>query len=144
MLTRRQLLAGVPAAAMAGALGRTALATPARMSPAEAHRKAVNGEILLLDIRSPGEWKRTGVGASARPVSMHEPGFMQKVEELTGGDKSRPVALICASGGRSSAMQERLGEAGYSNVVNVAEGMVGGRNGPGWFKAGLPVKPYEK
>lgn len=113
------------------------------MSVAEAHAAAGKGDVLLLDIRTRQEWRQTGVGETALAVSMHEAGFLQRLQALTGGDKSRPVALICAVGGRSRSLQRVLDRMGYSDVIDVAEGMIGGVNGKGWIKSGLPVKPYK-
>lgn len=104
-----------------------------------AFEKVKNGELLLLDIRSPQEWKQTGVASVAKKVSMHERGFLQKLDALIDGDKSKPIALICRAGNRSSKMQYELTKRGYTNVIDVDEGMAGSRNGPGWIKRGLPI-----
>ena len=111
-----------------------------QMSAADAHEQAMKGEVLLVDIRTHGEWKQTGLGASARPISMHQPGFLEKLAEAAGNDKSRKIALICATGGRSRWLQGQLAKYGFTNVVDVSEGMLGSPAGPGWLKAGLPVK----
>lgn len=111
------------------------------LSVREAHDKAVSGEILLVDIRSPEEWRDTGVGEGAHAVSMHRPDFMARIEAMTGGDKTKPVALICARGGRSDRMRRALVERGYTHVLDVPEGMLGSSHGPGWLKEGLPVAP---
>ena len=112
------------------------------MSPAEAHRKAVAGEIVFVDIRTPEEWRETGIPASATPITMHQdaPKLLAALEQATGGDKSKPLALICRTGNRTSFLQAELKKAGYSQVINVAEGVVGGPFGKGWLKSGLPVK----
>jgi rhodanese-related sulfurtransferase len=109
------------------------------MDAPTAFEKVTNGELLLLDIRSPQEWKETGVASVAKKVSMHERGFLQKLDALIGGDKSKPIALICRTGNRSARMQYELTKRGYSNVIDVYEGMAGSRNGPGWIKRGLPI-----
>ncbi len=109
------------------------------MDAPSAFEKAKNGEIILLDIRSPQEWKETGTGSGAKRVSMHQPGFLQKLDALTGNDKSKPVALICATGGRSNWLQGELVKRGYTNIIDVSEGMLGSSTGPGWLKRGLPV-----
>ncbi len=119
------------------------MAAPRRMSVGEAHKAAEAGEILLLDIRSRAEWKETGVATSAHAVSMHEGTFLAKLHALTGGDKSKPVALICAVGGRSKALQHILTGMGYAHIIDVSEGMIGGIYGPGWIKSKLPVAPYQ-
>ncbi len=109
------------------------------MDAPSAFEKAKNGELLLLDIRSPQEWKETGTGSVAKRVSMHQPGFLQKLDALTGNDKSKPVALICATGGRSNWLQGELVKRGYTNIIDVSEGMLGSSTGPGWLKRGLPI-----
>ena len=60
-------------------------------------------------------------------------------EAATGGDKTKPLALICRTGNRTSFLQAELKKRGYTSIINVAEGVVGGPFGPGWLKAGLPV-----
>ncbi len=104
-----------------------------------AMKKAERGAILLLDIRSPQEWKETGVGSAAKRISMHQRGFLKKLHALMGDDKTKPVALICAVGGRSHWLQGELKKRGYTNVLDVSEGMLGSRTGPGWLKRGLPM-----
>lgn len=123
-------------------LALPAFAAPAVLSATQAHQKAAADQLILIDIRSPTEWRDTGIGASATPISMHVPGFLEKLAKATGGDKSRPVAVICATGGRSTAIAPRLEQAGYTRIYNVAEGMLGGRYGKGWIPSGLPLKPY--
>lgn len=138
LITRRSVLAGIAACTVL----RPARAQPHRMSAREAHDAAQRGEVLLLDIRTPAEWIETGIATSAHPVSMHQSSFLAKLDRLTAGDMSKPVALICAVGRRSNALQGILTRMGYTQVIDVAEGMMGGSNGPGWIKSGLPVKPF--
>ena len=99
MITRRTFV-GCLAATVATT---PALAQPRNISAQQAHDAAEKGDILLLDIRTREEWRETGIGESAQPVSMHERDFLDRLQSLTEGDKSKPVALICAVGGRSRA-----------------------------------------
>ncbi len=112
------------------------------MSAAQAHELAGKGALVLVDVRHPTEWKKTGIGATATPISMHVRGFLKKLDQVTGGDKSKPVALICAQGARSARVRSILATLGYTNLIDVGEGMLGSRAGVGWLKAGLPTKPY--
>lgn len=114
------------------------------MSAAEAHAKAEKGEITLVDVRTPDEWKQTGVPASAYTVTMHQPGpqLLKQLDDVLGGDRSKPLAIICRTGNRTGSLAGPLEQAGYKTVINVAEGMAGGRNGSGWMKAGLPVRKW--
>lgn len=109
----------------------------------EAFRRATEGSIVLVDIRLPSEWRRTGVGVNAIPITKHQ-SIYNFVDELrnVAGDEGRPIALICAEGVRSASMQNMLMEFGFKGVIDVHEGMEGNADGPGWIETGLPVAPY--
>lgn len=119
-------------------------ALPGAMSAAEAHAAAGAGKVVLVDIRSQEEWKDTGVPASGHAVTMHQAqaSFVRQIEALTQGDKAKPLALICATGSRSSFLRSWLVKAGYTAVIDVSEGMEGGRAGRGWVRAGLPIRKW--
>jgi rhodanese-related sulfurtransferase len=107
---------------------------------------AAKGETTIVDVRSPREWRQTGIATGARAVSIHNPNgtraFVREMEKTVAGDKSRPVALICAAGVRSSRAARILSAAGFTNLQNISEGMLGRPDaGPGWLKRGLPVTP---
>ncbi|AVO38606.1 rhodanese-like domain-containing protein [Pukyongiella litopenaei] len=142
--TRRAvILAG--AAALAG-FGWQALApdrppAPPSIDPQAAHQRALAGDLLLVDIRRPDEWRATGIGAGARPVDMRRADFIETLTGLAGGDSARPVALICARGVRSARLARRLKAEGFTRVLDVSEGMAGSAAGPGWLARGLPVAP---
>ena len=104
------------------------------------------GTVTLVDVRSRQEWRQTGVATGAKRVTIHNPNgikaFVAEIVKAVGGDKSRPVALICAAGVRSARAEKILVAAGFSNLQNVSEGMMGRPDaGPGWLKRGLPVTP---
>ena len=117
-------------------------ATGTVMSAADAHAKAVAGEVVLVDIRTPEEWKDTGVPASAHAISMHltGPAFISGLKAAMGGDTTKPLAIICNSGNRTSNIYADLQRAGFPNLINVAEGVGGGPFGRGWLKLGLPLR----
>lgn len=108
----------------------------------DAHSAAVAGQILLIDIRRPDEWSRTGIGEGAVPLDMRRTDFTEVLLGLTGGQTDVAVALICARGVRSRHMTARLAEAGFMRIIDVPEGMLGSGAGPGWLRAGLPVVAY--
>lgn len=114
------------------------------MEAPEAHEKALKGEIVLIDIRTPEEWKQTGVPASAHAISMHQNAqtFISELLNAAAGDSEKPIAVICRTGSRSTALAAPLAKAGFPNVINVAEGVVGGPRGPGWTKRGLPLRQW--
>lgn len=104
------------------------------------------GEMTLVDIRTPREWRSTGLPKGAAAVDINAPGglpaFVRKILREVGGRKDRPVALICAVGVRSTRAASALLRAGFTRVYNVREGMLGNRSdGPGWIKRKLPIVP---
>ena len=101
-------------------------------------------QIRLLDIRSQEEWHETGVARGAWPVSMHDRRFPKRLGIVLELAENRPIALICATGGRSASVVRALRLAGYNSFIDVSEGMLGSRFGPGWIKAGLPIISVDK
>jgi rhodanese-related sulfurtransferase len=134
---RRRFILGTVAFALVAA----ALPSQAKeiLTAAEAFAKAATGDIILIDIRTPEEWAKTGSGAGAKRLDMRRNDFAAALDELLSGDKSKPVALICARGARSSRLSRTLREAGYTNIIDVPEGMLGSYAGPGWLARGLPL-----
>jgi rhodanese-related sulfurtransferase len=108
------------------------------LSVQAAHAAAADGAVTLIDIRRPDEWASTGVGEGAIPFDMRDLHFSNKLMTLAASPDA-PIALICARGVRSRHMTARLTEAGFTNVTDVPEGMLGSGAGPGWLKSGLPV-----
>ena len=115
------------------------------LSAPEAHEKARAGELTLIDIRRPDEWRQTGVAEGALRINMVHPqgvpGFVRQVGAELDGKRDTPIGLICRTGNRTTHMQRALQEAGYTNVYHIPEGMVGSGAGPGWIARGLPVEP---
>lgn len=110
----------------------------------QAFERTQSGEVTLIDIRTPMEWRQTGVAEGAHLIDMLHPkgpaGFADRVLAEVGGDKSAPIALICRTGNRSGQMQRELMDRGFTNVYNVTGGMVGNPGATGWTTAGLPVQ----
>lgn len=149
-MRRRQFLIGAGALALVGGAfaatqGRNLFyaaiseSVDEQIDVATAHRLAASGEILLIDIRRPDEWAATGSPASGHRLDMRREDFAQALLELTGGATDARVALICMRGVRSSRMTNRLIEAGFNNIIDVPEGMLGSGAGPGWINEGLPL-----
>ncbi len=141
---RRTLAAGLATCVLVlGAAGVSA-ADHFVITPEEANMRAEAGELVLIDVRSPQEWRQTGVPKGARRVTVHDPGglkgFVDAMAAAVDGDLKKPIAVICARGNRSTIAQKVLGEAGFTRVFNIREGFAGGPYGPGWVKRGLPVE----
>lgn len=130
------LAAALPLPAAAGA-GKTFTAP-------EALAAAQSGAVTLIDIRRPSEWRETGLPVEALGVTMHDPrgpqGFLDAVLTAVDGDRSKPIALICARGVRTKWAQRFLRANGFETVVDVSEGMAGRGAAPGWLKRGLPTR----
>lgn len=84
-------------------------------------------ELMVLDVRQPGEWK-----AGHIPGALHITGaeLPSRIGEVP---KDRPVAMICGSGYRSSVSASLLLHHGHTQVVNVLGGMTA------WKAAELPI-----
>lgn len=115
------------------------------LSAPEALDAAQAGKLKLVDIRTPEEWRQTGVALGAARVNFYDPqgpqGFAAKLLDAVGGDKNAPIGLICRIGNRTTRAQKYLQELGFTRVYNVREGMFGSAAGPGWLKRELPVEP---
>lgn len=92
----------------------------ARLTVAEVTDQVAQGKMLLLDVREVAEAKASGVAQGARliPLSLlplkcdpRQPGC-----ELPQG---LPVAVYCASGGRSGMAADALARLGYGPVTNL-------------------------
>ncbi|ABD56114.1 rhodanese-like domain-containing protein [Jannaschia sp. CCS1] len=149
-MNRRRVLIGVGALALvAGTFAATegrnlfyaALSegVERQIDVSTAHDLAREGEIVLIDIRRPDEWEATGSPASGHRLDMRRDDFTDALLALTGGDTDVRVALICMRGVRSSRMTNRLTEAGFTQIIDVPEGMLGSGAGPGWISEGLPL-----
>lgn len=138
------LLAAALVAAASFLLPAPAVADALRIDADAAFRRAAAGELILVDVRTPREWRRTGLPQGSARATLRAPdgddGFLARIAEITGGRHDRPVALICASGVRSAHAARLLRAHGYTAVLDVAEGMLGHGGGTGWLARSLPVQ----
>lgn len=130
--------------ALALAPGMSAWADEQIVTAAQAYASGQAGQRMIIDVRTPAEWRQTGMPAGSTAVSLHQAdgldGFLQGVLDAVDGDRAAPIAVICRTGNRSRIAHAFLVEHGFTNVQDVSEGMVGGSNGPGWLSRGLPVE----
>ncbi|MEM1236896.1 MAG: rhodanese-like domain-containing protein [Pseudomonadota bacterium] len=146
MLTRRGMLLCLGGAASCAA-GVVVVANGqeagqlSQMTPQQVHEAALAGQVLLVDVRRPDEWEATGIAEGAVPLDLRRDDFIEAVL-LARTSPTQPVALICARGVRSRRMADRLNAAGIAPLIDIPEGMLGSRAGPGYLKSGLPVTPW--
>ena len=141
MITRRLFIQGSTMTTLALGIPSDGFAAgPRVISAHDARKKVQAGELFVSDIRTRQEWKQTGIGNVVLENSMHERGFLERLHAVIGEDKSTPFGLICATGGRSRFLQGELVKRGYTNVYDVAEGMMGSPAGSGWLRRGLPTR----
>ena len=108
-----------------------------RIGVNEARQQALAGAITLIDIRRPEEWQASGIADVAIEIDMRAPDFLDRVRQLQLAHKDRPLAFICATGGRSDRLARWFEHQGVKPVIDVSAGMHG-RNG--WLAGKLPTR----
>ena len=86
-------------------------------------------DIKIIDIRTPGEWKETGIVKGAYTIMFFDekgkidlPKFLSKLDKVV--KKGEQFALICRTGSRTAEISKFLSsELGY-NVINLGGGMM--------------------
>ncbi|MEA3370334.1 MAG: rhodanese-like domain-containing protein [Campylobacterota bacterium] len=92
-------------------------------------QKFIDSKIPIVDIRTPGEWKQTGIVKNSIPIMFfNERGgynvdaFLTELNAKV--DTKKPFALICRTGSRTAMISAFLSkELGYS-VINIKGGIV--------------------
>lgn len=103
------------------------LAALPQVSPGELAERLRSGEEMrVIDVRGPAEWTRGHVDGA---VNLPLPELAGRVGELNG----RPLAVVCASGYRSTVAASVLERSGFHRLYNVAGGM------KAWIESGLPT-----
>lgn len=88
----------------------------------------LNNEIIL-DVRTPQE-QGSGFISEALFIDFKDADFKNQLAKL---DKSKPVMVYCAAGGRSGKTAKLLTELGFTTVYDLAGGM------GAWKAANMPV-----
>ena len=130
-------LAVIMAALSSTAAAQTALSE--EISASKGYELIESTDAILVDVRTPMEWRQTGIPAGAQTITLQDEDFIDQVEGLADGDKEAPVAFIFRSGTRSAKTRDRLQAEGFTNVTSVAGGMSGKA---GWIAEDLPVQPW--
>lgn len=100
------------AASFASLLG---CAVPA---PADDVRQLRAAGAPVVDVRSPEEWAEGHLERSTLVPLPELAGRLGEVEALVGGDKTKPVIVVCRSGARAEKARALLLQDGFTNVKN--------------------------
>jgi len=91
----------------------------------------------VIDIRTPDEWKQTGIIKGAHKMMFFTPtgepdlaGWFFKLGHLV-KDKKQPILIYCAHANRTKALGEGLDQMGFKNVYELKGGIENG-----WIKFG--------
>ncbi|HVS21740.1 MAG TPA: rhodanese-like domain-containing protein, partial [Pyrinomonadaceae bacterium] len=87
-------------------------------------------KLQIVDVRRPAEYQS---GHAPRAVTAPLSILKERAPAL-GLDRTKPTAVICAGGYRSSAATSIMQQAGFANVLNVAGGT------KAWIDAGYEVE----
>lgn len=93
---------------------------PAKPAPKDprAARKLIAEGAVVIDVRTAGEYAEGHLPqATLIPIDELAQRIVE-VEQLTKGDKTKPIVVYCASGVRSRKAKQQLDSAGYQQVVN--------------------------
>lgn len=106
-------------------------------------QEIIDSKIKIIDIRTPGEWKETGLLKGAIPITFFNekgeyniPVFLAELSKNV-GDKE-PVALICHVGNRSAMLADFLADYKQIKVINLLGGMDYAQ------KKGLNILPFKE
>ena len=93
----------------------------------------------VCGVAATAEWVPAGARRATVRFNRGPAAFLRRIAILTEGDKSKPIALICAAGVRSKYASKLLQNRGYTQVLDISEGMLGNGKGAGWLARDLPV-----
>lgn len=107
-----------------------------------ADQKLLAAPIPIVDIRTAGEWKETGLLKGSIPITFFDArghynvdAFMKALNAKV--DTSKPFALICRTGSRTSMLAPFLSKQFHYTVYNLQGGILEAR------RQGLPITPFE-
>lgn len=87
-----------------------------------------NSDMIIVDIRTPGEWAQTGVVPGCKTIMFFDERggydaevFLKQIDEL--GGKDVEIGLICRTGARTAQIAGFMEQQGY-NVKNLLGGVM--------------------
>lgn len=95
----------------------------------EASQALIDSKIPIVDIRTPSEWKETGLLQGSIPIMLFDEkgkydlnDFLQKLNSAV--DTKKPFAIICRTGSRTKILASFLSQKMNYDVVNIKSGIV--------------------
>lgn len=108
----------------------------------EVSQELIDSNTPIIDIRTPGEWKETGLLKKAIPIMLFDERgnydlklFLDKLNNAV--DTKKPFAIICRTGSRTVILANFLSKKLNYNVINLKSGMM-----YAMYKK-LPIIPYK-
>ncbi|MCX6052960.1 MAG: rhodanese-like domain-containing protein [Campylobacterales bacterium] len=101
----------------------------AELSTERTSQKILDSKMPIVDIRTPGEWKETGMAKGAIGIMFFDEKGGYNVEaflkELNAKvDTKKQFALICRTGSRTKVVANFLSVELKYNVIDLADGMM--------------------
>jgi len=91
-------------------------------------QKLIDSKIPIVDIRTMGEWRESGLLPNAVPITFFDErgnyninAFLKELNQKV--DTKKPFALICHSGSRTSMLAPFLSDKLHYQVINLKGGM---------------------
>lgn len=107
-----------------------------------ASMEMLNSGIPIVDIRTPGEWKETGLLKGSIPIMLFDEkgkydlkDFLDKLNKAV--DTTKPFALICRTGSRTRILAPFLSQKLNYDVINITNGILYAKH------IKLPILPYK-
>jgi len=109
----------------------------------EATLQLIDSGIPIVDIRTPGEWKETGLLKGSIPIMLFDERgnydlklFLEQLNSAV--DTKKPFAIICRTGSRTVILANFLSKKLNYDVINIKSGIVYAK----YMK--LPILPYKR
>lgn len=100
------------------------------LKPNDFKARIDQANVQLIDVRTPEEFVSGHLQGSVN-IDWYDSSFKNKVGSL---DKTKPVYVYCAVGGRSAQAKNLLQSLGFTSVINLSGGI------EAWKKMNLPVQ----
>lgn len=106
-------------------------------------KELVNSKTPIVDIRTPGEWRETGLLKNAIPIMFFDTRGNYNINRFLGElnakvDTTKPFAIICHTGSRTSMVGPWMSDKLGYKVINLQGGMDYATKG-----LKLPTYPYK-